>query len=828
MNDHGSQAVIQVDFLPVWPGNASLILSYFHGGTMNCRSALFIVFLLVLAGCVQKALPPVEFVAPERIINYQDEVRPILVKRCVVCHSCYNSPCQLKLSSFEGLDRGATKKKVYDSSRLQTMEPTRLFTDATTTSEWRARDFFSVTENKAGCGQNSSIMMQLLAHKKTNPMQHGDEFHPEDKDLTCASSEDELGAYLKKHPNRGMPFGFPPLSEKEFTLIAGWLSQGARGPVGDQLQELYAVPMEDQVQIGQWETFFNGEGPKSAMTARYLYEHLFLAHIKFDTQSNYFYELVRSRTGPGEDIDIIATELPYDDPGKGPMYYRFRKIHSTIVHKTHMVFELNDTQLKRFRDLFIDVPWLTEPALVGYDKTTSANPFRAFEQIPPRSRYLFLLDNIHYIIMTFIRGPVCKGQVALNVIRDHFWLLFLDPDHDLSVKFPGFLKTYGKYLEMPLVEENDFRLAKTLFSRKYRKKSSEFVAKRRDFYASHYRYQEVGAKAIWRGREGSDAPLLTVFRHFDSASVHEGPLGYLPRTVWVFDYPLIERVYYSLVAGFNVYGSAVHQLATRVYMDELRQEGETNFLDFMPQPKRAAMMKEWYGGMDLEKTKLDYAPSDLDAAFPFRTNDPKREFLEHLVSHHFLPELELSFDRNYLYANEVYPEIPQTFATFDDYVQGFKAVARPGISFFTKVDDHDANLAYVRIKVNGNEADDVYLSMVINRWHDDVTTLFGEKLKLRPENDSAVFIKGFVGSYPNYFFEVELDDVREFLLALRDYTGCGKSVARLNRFGVNRADDRFWEVYDRFQERFNISDPVLSGVFDLNRYFHLAMRRDQM
>ncbi len=35
------------------------------------------------------------------------------------------------------------------------------------------------------------------------------------------------------------------------------------------------------------------------MTARYLYEHLFLAHLKFGTATNEFFELVRSRTRTG-------------------------------------------------------------------------------------------------------------------------------------------------------------------------------------------------------------------------------------------------------------------------------------------------------------------------------------------------------------------------------------------------------------------------------------------------------------------------------------------------------------------------------------------------
>lgn len=72
-------------------------------------------------------------------------------------------------------------------------------------------------------------------------------------------------------------------------------------------------------------------------------------------------------------------------------------------------------------------------------------------------------------------------------------------------------------------------------------------------------------------------------------------LGELPKTIWVMDYPLLERIYYSLVAGFDLYGSPGHQLAVRVYMDSLRQEGETYFLDFLPQERRQQLTQQWYG-----------------------------------------------------------------------------------------------------------------------------------------------------------------------------------------------------------------------------------------
>jgi len=90
-------------------------------------------------------------------INYLKEIKPILEHRCTVCHSCYNSPCQLKLDSFEGIDRGGSKKKVYFVTRLQAQDPTRLFIDAQTTEEWRKKEFFSVTDKLSGRKNNSSI-----------------------------------------------------------------------------------------------------------------------------------------------------------------------------------------------------------------------------------------------------------------------------------------------------------------------------------------------------------------------------------------------------------------------------------------------------------------------------------------------------------------------------------------------------------------------------------------------------------------------------------------------------------------------------------------------
>jgi hypothetical protein len=111
---------------------------------------------------------------------------------------------------------------------------------------------------------------------------------------------------------------------------------------------------------------------------------------------------------------------------------------------------------------------------------------------------------------------------------------------------------------------------------------------------------------------------------------------------------------------------------------------------------------------------------------------------------------------------------------------------------------------------------------VINRWHDNVAHLFGEGGALDPTKDKADFIKGFVGSYPNYYLDVHEKDLPDFFDVLENFDGSPGDIERFMKYGVNRADDDLWETYDWFQERFNADDPVRAGLFDLNRYYFKA------
>src|SRR5690606_7965728 len=200
----------------------------------------------------------------------------------------------------------------------------------------------------------------------------------------------EFAAYAAKGPHGGMPFAVTGLTDTEYSTLQRWLEQGA--PV--ELSRIQPSASERQ-QIEQWERLLNAPGAREALVSRWLYEHLFLAHLYFEGEGGgHFFQLVRSRTPSGEPVDPIATRRPNEDPGTH-FHYRLRPISDVIVHKTHITYPLSAARLERVRQLFFSGDWRAD-AVPGYGAAHRANPFLTFQAIPPQARYQFMLDNAEY------------------------------------------------------------------------------------------------------------------------------------------------------------------------------------------------------------------------------------------------------------------------------------------------------------------------------------------------------------------------------------------------------------------------------------------------
>ncbi|UTJ06435.1 fatty acid cis/trans isomerase [Arcobacter roscoffensis] len=728
-------------------------------------------------------------------LSFMKDIKPILDNRCVVCHSCYNSPCQLKLSSFEGILRGATGEKIYDN-RIEPAKPSRLFIDASTQEEWQDLGFHSVLKKQ----NQESIMSRVLKQKQKRPENIGS-YAPETDELQCSKDLDELNKYLKEKPNHGMPYGFPALEKKEHELLISWLNGKIKKDKNKKSKE--------SVLIKEFEEFFNNPDLKHQVSARYIYEHLFLAHIKFPKDDS-FYSLVRTYNKDGS--SPVKTRTPYGKP-KQKFYYKFKKIESTIVHKTHMVYKLDKQKLQRYKELFINTYWDEKPYMPSYKPAIASNPLIAFKQIPKKTRYEFMLDNVHYFIMTFIRGPVCKGQVALNVINDHFWVAFKNPNYDYTIKDKNFLDENQENLSLPNEYGGNSDILDVFSIYKYNNVTIDYYKNKNKLYKKYANHLDFNT--IWKGnnygKNNNDA-ILTIYRHFDSSSVHKGALGDIPKTMWMIDYPLLERLYYSLVAGFDVYGNTQHKVLVRKYMDRLRIEGESNFLEYLPKEKRKEIFNSWYKGA-LAKHLVTYTPSNSDATL----NYDYKEFITRLLSYTKTKKDEINFIDKKI---DNYEDIKE-FKTKEQIQEALKALSfNNQIKRFKKFSSNNFNLAYIRFKMK--EKDLVYTA-VINRWHDSVAFLFNEESRLDVKKDKINFIEGFIGSYPNYFVVVEEDDIKEFFDLLK-----GKvDESKLSKFFINRNHKDFWQIYDWFQNEFYKTNGIKAGLFDLNRYYKKALEEGE-
>ena len=777
---------------------------------MNYKHTLISLFFLVLTGCATfSAINYESLYGPaqprERVvakieadqIDYWHEVKPILEKRCVVCHGCYDAPCQTKLSSIEGIERGASSENVY-AARLLPGKLTRLYEDAHSVEEWRDKKFFPVLNehvNEPEANRQASLIYQLLELKEAHPLPQTDILSDDftlglERKETCPKIE-TVQHFANKHPLWGMPYALPGIASEEQNILKSWIEQGASYTPRPPLDSAYVSLIE------QWESFLNRDTLKGQLVSRYIYEHLFLGHLFFDEiKPIKYFKLVRSASPPGQPVERISTRRPYDDPGVDRVFYRFVEEKESTVVKTHMPYALNSDRMTRWQQLFFATPY-TVTSLPDYQPHISANPFESFEQLPVNSRYRFMLDEAHYIIQGFIKGPVCRGQVALNVIKDHFWVFFVNPEMGKNKAYAEFLVDHKHKLEMPTVKGNIYLPLTNwrIYARKYRK----LLSSRDAFLTENLdALKDVSLDLIWDGDGHNDNAALTVFRHFDSASVHKGMVGSKPQTAWLIGYALLERIHYLLVAGYDVYGNVGHELLTRIYMDFLRMEGETNFLQLLPATARKRERELWYRGADPELKAFLTSPrfeQKSVPAIPYQTQDEKKELFD-FIGKKLKPVLSTQLELTTL-NNSAQEKQLARLATFS----GANTALLPETMF---------------IAINNGEKQQ-HITIIHNTAHLSITSMFDEYKELIPEEDTISVANGFVGSYPNVFVNVDQSELAEFVnkvLALQTQADYAKL---LDRFGVRRTNPEFWAHVDKINEASRRDNPIEAGIFDLNR-----------
>ena len=826
------------------------------------------LLLISLTGSISMAADKFEY--------FDHNIKPIFASRCVQCHSCYNSPCQLKLTSVDGLDRGLVKGfDVFTPGKLTEAPPSRLGIDRKTTEGWRnftnKIHFMPVTQDTGNVKNNleTSFILKLVQHKKANAsLVVNDLDKPEEgseASRICPDVPKDLASHLKSRPNAGMPYGLPALNADQIQKIKLWTEMGSP-------RSFVAPPIaqKDASAILQIEGFLNSfqnmkslqEARRQSLVSRYIYEHLFLAdiHLRSESAPDAFYRLIRSRSACDK-ADEIATRRPWDAAGVN-FYYCLQRVDSMLVNKTHMPYLITEAKINRWKELFLSSAWTVnfkaEPGAVDIaprEDLQANNPFVIYRDIPSRAKYQFLLDDAQYHVMTFIKGPVCKGSTAVNSIDEQFYVLFMKPDSDLMVRNPRFVTASSPYLYLPAYKGSN-QLAGVKAALQQRDTRNHYRKLRDKEYGKQFPHG-YGVDDIWTGQDGSYATdpavanpnaALTVFRHQDSASVEKGLVGATSKTVFVLDYSIFERIYYNLVVGFDVYGNAGHQVQTRLYMSYTKMEAEENFLAFLPAGVRQRMRRSWYFPSQNIVEKFDKKHGDMIAgSFPLlgleKGNRVQMTPWNEESYDKLGPIEKLTILRNYrreligkfktqlgsalVDNNQLNPD-----KSLNSKVQDVRIGNTETLSEFeqglTKLSDMPAlgspwvlkMPSAAIILVESPEGPALY-TLVRNKEHLNIAWLTHEKDRRNEAADTVIFYKGVLASYPNYIFHFDVKQGKAFLEAMMAIKDHATFEAWSRKFGSPRSgpgSEKFWPTSDRVHQVFQQKNPLEYGILDYNRY----------
>ncbi|MDG2208179.1 MAG: fatty acid cis/trans isomerase [Pirellulales bacterium] len=730
---------------------------------------------------------------------YLDRVQPILDRRCIACHGCLDSPCNLKMTNYLGIMRGA-KGQNPDEPHLFAEEPIRLY-DAPSIEAWRERGFCAVVDRESAPlnRPGRSILYRMIAAgaewnqpnfslEKVEPVYRKADAH------LCPCSEG-IDDYLQKRPAAGMPFGLLGLSQEELGVFSRWIVAGAPGPTRREMATRTASAKPEV--ISQWEAFLNRSDPRSPLVSRYIFEHIFLASVTFVEAPGEFYKLVRSTTPPGKyPLERIITARPFDTPhlpGVDRFYYRFQKITSSYVQKSFFVWSLDDAKLARLDELFYKTSWPEGGNLdPGYK---SHNPFEVFAAIPAKSRSLFLLEDSKLIASGMIRGPVCVGNLATYAIKDYFWVFFVDPDVDPSVQDP----------ELGLKNWDDFMSFAVWGNASYEKAYASTLAK--------YKPDGYTIDDIWDGDKKNLNAWLTILRNETNATVLHGRKGGIPPTFWLIDYSGYERLYYSLVADYRYWGGEQSKIATWEFMGYLRQEFEDNFLRLLPRQDRAEYRNRWTRGIGGELLfTMPFPGEEAGTAMPLASRDPVSQVLT-LIQGHLTDQVSGPVDPlNSDLLGEV--TLGDPVKTVVDWERAVSMLTMRTDESFTSF---LPSVTYLRIELEDRW--EVY-TLIANRSYAFNDVIFDENGARQPKLDTLSVYRGLVGDFPNLLVTLSAAEAGECLVRLRGVESAESWRTWKEEYGTLRNSRRFWPLFDWFTKWNFANQSPEAGHFDL-RYYNL-------
>jgi hypothetical protein len=250
-------------------------------------------------------------------------------------------------------------------------------------------------------------------------------------------------------------------------------------------------------------------------------------------------------------------------------------------------------------------------------------------------------------------------------------------------------------------------------------------------------------------------------------------------------------------------------------------EGENNFLSFLPKDKRKEIRAEWYKGARAEfKNHLENPFQGLTRGteIVYTTDDPKKEFFEKIHGH-VDPTAGV---------NDYLNRCPEENCV-DKYSSPGEQRADLALRKMTRIRGREIqvvpDVTFIHV-VTADKDNDLAYSVIRNKALSNNSFMFGDERRRIVDDDTLTLVKGYVGSYPNAFWRVHIEQIDGFVenfLKIKDQLSY-YNFAR--QHAIRRTNPNFWAESDWHYEKFLMDEPVEAGLFDMYRFNRIAEKSD--
>ena len=241
-------------------------------------------------------------------------------------------------------------------------------------------------------------------------------------------------------------------------------------------------------------------------------------------------------------------------------------------------------------------------------------------------------------------------------------------------------------------------------------------------------------------------------------------------------------------------------------------EGEDYFLMMLPQSERQAVRDSWYVGLHSKVQKNFEEPQgflDIKSGLNADPEEPVKSALT-IIDEYLGPQITGGADPINRCGEDCIDNSRPDLLMMNTALRQIASIKGSQLKIFP-------DNSFLRIRTQADQPDLAY-SIILNKGYSNLNSILESEDKRDTSDDTLTILPGLEGSYPNFFYSVDLENISQFAEDAKNIQNRDDYERFVAKYGIRRTDERFWAISDWFHAIAEDQNPIESGIYDLNRY----------